>query len=152
FQDINLLLNDASYAGALVVDPTNANVVYIGGSDRWANSDLDHGLIRVDTGDMLDAQTPDPVTGQIINNGDDVQKRAAAESAPNAADWFFYDPPPPPATGVATKIDPYTGEGVYWYDIEQLSPSAPGFGLFLPSVFHALAFDAQGRLLIGSDG
>jgi hypothetical protein len=158
FQDIDLLYQDASYAGALAVDPTDPNVVYVGGSSRWAPSDLrfasnlDHGLIRVDTGNMLDASHRDLVTLALTNSGDDLNKKAAAEAQPKVADWNFYDPPPPPASGVATDIDPYKGEGVYWYDIEQMSPSAPGSVQALPTVFHALVFDSLGRLLIGTDG
>src|SRR5205807_8298000 len=55
FQNIDVLFDDASYAGSLTVDPTNPNVVYVGGSNRWAfddgrfGGDLDHALIRVDT-------------------------------------------------------------------------------------------------------
>jgi hypothetical protein len=158
FQDIDLVFSDASYAGALTVDPTDPNVVYVGGSSRWAFSDgrffgtLDHALIRVDTGDMRDATYVDPNTGQIPNDGDDIEKVLAAEAQPKRADWYFYDPPPPPVNGVPTDIDPYKGEGVYWYDIEQLSPSSPGSVNALPLVFHAMTFDTQGRLLIGTDG
>ena len=55
FQDIDLLDRDGSNVGALVVDPTNPNVVYVGGSNRWgATSTLEHALIRVDTGNMRD--------------------------------------------------------------------------------------------------
>src|SRR5205085_1960661 len=99
FQDINLLGQDASYVGALAVDPNNPNVVYVGGSTQWAaNPGLAHALVRVDTGDMRDA---DPShyganpPGVIPNDGDDIQKVAAGAA----------------------------GEGVYWYDIVQRAAS-----------------------------
>ena len=35
FTDISLLGHDAGYVGALLVDPADPNVVYLGGSNRW---------------------------------------------------------------------------------------------------------------------
>src|SRR5439155_4982992 len=117
-------------------DPTDANVVYVGGSDRWGTGgDLAHSIIRVDTGNMREA------TGSTLYDGDDLDKAAQAQSQGG-----FYDPAPiNPA-----NIDPYKGEGVYWYDMEQMSSDRVGFATSLPAVIHALTFDAQGRLLLGT--
>ncbi len=143
FTDINLFGHDAGYVGAMVVDPADPNVVYLGGSNRWpqAGDPPDHALIRVDTGDMRDAGYVDPNTGMVPNDGDDIQKALAAEAA---AQGGFYDP--------ITKKDKYTGEGVSWYDLVQRSSGTTGAGTSLPAVIHALAFDPMGRLLIGTEG
>jgi len=154
FQDINLLGNGAGNVGALVLDATDANVVYVGGADNAAQS---FGLIRVDTGDMRDTTYVDPTTGKIPNDGDDIAKAAAAEAAASKY---------PDGTA-------YTGEGVSWYDLEsnRYSPNPtnypkpsvpaariPGVTTFfsetplsrLPAEVTALAVDPVGRLIIGT--
>ncbi|HZT82463.1 MAG TPA: hypothetical protein VFA26_19700, partial [Gemmataceae bacterium] len=138
YQDINVLGQDASYAGALLVDPTDPNVVYVGGSRRFdsaipgAASDVDHVLIRVDTGNM------DPATG------DDKTKEAVA-----AAKGGYYDTAPPYSPGSTIK---YNGEGVSWYDLEQGVFSGTSNKRYLPPAIHALAFDPLGRLIVATEG
>jgi hypothetical protein len=157
FKDINLLGNDANNVGQLVVDPTDVNVVYVGGAD---NAALSFGLIRVDTGNMRDVnyytKTLDPT-----NDGDDITKATIAK-----ANALVY-----PITGGA-----YTGEGVSWYDLEsnafspdfsaagnqEPKPAVPvartsafqGFSAGtlsrLPAEVEALALDNGGRLVIGT--
>jgi hypothetical protein len=172
FTNVNLLGNDANNVGQLVVDPTDVNVVYVGGADNAAAS---VGLIRVDTGDMRDVNwyldtVANPTLAKSVtgvaaadptNDGDDLAKLAAAQ-----ADGGTY----PGGKGA------YTGEGVSWYDLESNSfspdfsstkgmepqPSVPaartsGFKAFastslsrLPAEVDALTLDPSGRLLIGT--
>src|SRR5439155_6004139 len=56
YVNINLLGREASNVGALIVDPTDPNVVYVGGSRRWEqiNDPPTHGFIRVGTGNRRD--------------------------------------------------------------------------------------------------
>ncbi len=131
FTDINLLGGDASYTGALAVDPTDPNAVYVGGSPLYApaGSGPSHALVRIDTGDMAGP-------GSATNNGDDLKKATQAAAQGNQY-----------AAG-----DPYTGEGVSWYDVIQRAADSTGTGTSLPPEIHALAFDPQGRLLIGTEG
>jgi hypothetical protein len=138
FKDINLLGGDASYTGALVVDPTDPNIVYVGGSTQWAaaSSGPVHALVRIDTGDMRDASYVDPNTNTIPNDGDDIRKALKAESQ----------------GGLYSVGDSYSGEGVSWYDLIQRATATTGTGTSLPPEIHGLAFDAQGRLLIGTEG
>src|SRR5262249_32078303 len=75
----------------------------------------------------------------IPNDGDDITKAAVA-----AALDGFYDPD--------TEEDPYTGEGVYWYDLEQGRSGGTGPFERLPPAIHALGFDPLGRLLVGTEG
>jgi hypothetical protein len=138
FTDINLLGQDASYVGALTVDPSDPNVVYVGGSSVWAsNANLAHALVRIDTGNMRDANYVSG--GSIANDGDDITKAARA-----AAQGGYYDP--------STKLDAYTGEGVSWYDLIEKSSNSTGKATMMPPEIHALTFDSQGRLLIGTEG
>ena len=131
FQDISFG-KETAYASALVVDPNNPNVLYLGASRRFDESDnLTHAFIRIDTGNMQDANS-------TSNNGDDASKAAKA-----ASQGGFYD---------LLKTDPYTGEGVYWYDIEEKASNKRGNFRLLPDAIHALTFDSQGRLLIGTEG
>ena len=55
------------------------------------------------------------------------------------------------ARGLRTVTDPYTGEGVYWYDIEMAQSGGRGFDRILPPTIHYLTFDTQGRLYV-ADG
>src|SRR5262249_27204912 len=100
FLDVNMLGDEGSTIGALAVDPTNPNVLYVAGSSRYFGL-TNRGLIRVDTGNMRDTTYRDPVTLSIINDGDDIDKAAAAVAA----------------GGKYADGAPYTGEGVYWYNI-----------------------------------
>ena len=88
--------HEATDVGALVVDPDNPNVVYVGGSDRYLmpNGQLegarDHAFIRVDTTDMRDTNfisdeyppSPLPI---VPNDGDNITTAgdAAADSLIN---------------------------------------------------------------------
>ncbi len=141
FVPISLLGRDASDVGAMVVDPTDPNVVYIGGSTSWLqstdNARLYHSLIRVDTGNMRDTTYVDPSTHMIPNDGDDITKAAKAEQQAG-----YYDP--------LLMTDMYTGEGVYWYDITEGTSNKNGPNQYLPDEINALTIDTQGRLLIGT--
>jgi hypothetical protein len=163
FLDINLLGLEASNTGALVVDPSDPNVVYVGGSTQYpaANGQsvqvtlptggteivdtnyLDHAMVRIDTGDMRDTNYTDPSTGKIPNDGDDIQKMLAAEAQTS---FEYYN---------GKTTDKYTGEGVSWYDIGQGVYDSTNLTLpnqLLPSNIYSLAVDPHGRLLIGSGG
>jgi hypothetical protein len=147
FVDIDLLATDPGVYGALAVDPANPNVVYVGGSVRNQFTRR-HGFIRVDTGNMRDTTYRD-FRNTIPNDGDDIDKAALAYPPVNQGGFGgFYDPPP----ASPSNTDPYTGEGVYWYDIATGASGATGFNMFLPPTVSDLAFDAQGRLLIGTSG
>ncbi len=143
FVNINLLGEDGDNAGVLVVDPTDPNAVFVGGSDFYNQSfpngdDVDHALIYVDTGDMLDYDTKDS-QGAIVNNGDDALKYNQA-----ITDLFDYDP--------VNLGDPYQGEGVYWYDMIEGQSGKNGMLNQLPGEITSMTIDSQGRLLIGTVG
>jgi hypothetical protein len=131
FQDINPLGNEASDFGALAVDPTDPNVVYVGGSSRYGGSD--HAFVRVDTGDMA------------AGTGDDLVKASLAAGSPFLG---FYDPPP----ANPSNTDPYKGEGVYWYDLIEGQSGAAGTKHNLPDAITALSFTPDGQLLVGTVG
>jgi len=145
FMNLELSADESTYVGSLVVDPTDPNVVYLGGArlddsipaqpttgSIWPQ----RGFLRVDTSDMRDTTYFDPFTLSYINDGDDIQKALAAGK--NRA----Y-----PAGGA------YVGEGVYWQDLEQNTSGASDIAnSYLPPVIHDLVFDSQGRLLIATDG
>jgi FG-GAP-like repeat len=139
FVDINLLGEDGDNAGTLLVDPTDPNAVFVGGSNFYNQSGVtDHAFIYVDTGDMLDYDTKD-ANGIIDNNGDDIQKYNTA-----LADGFDYDP--------INLGDPYQGEGVYWYDMIEGQSGKNGKLTQLPGEITSMTVDSQGRLLIGTVG
>jgi hypothetical protein len=152
FQDINLFGHDSANVGALLVDQANPNVVYVGGSDRWRQSGdtaAAHPFIRVDTGNMRD--TTLVVNGTIPNDGDDRDKAARAAAQ---AGWYNYSP-----SGTPPSSDPYDnglgvngGEGVYWYDLIEDESGDDGNQKLLPNAITSLAYDAQGRLLVGTVG
>jgi hypothetical protein len=138
FSNLTLLGGNAANAGALVVDPGDVNVVYVGGSTRYGTGGPGgtvQPFIRVDTGNI------DGAGGG--NTGDDATKRGQG-----LGNYYYYDPT------TMTYSDPYVGEGVYWYSLEQnVINDANGKGVqLLPPNIQSLAFDAQGRLLIGTDG
>jgi len=148
FRDINIFGRDSANVGSLVVDPTNPNVVYIGGSNLWSRvgDAPNHSLIRVDTGNMRDTTYIGP-GGTIPNDGDDIDKAAAA--ANKATPGFYY------TNGTTTPpsgFDPYVGEGVYWYDLDSAASGDYGFFDYLPEQITSLAIDSQGRLLTGTMG
>jgi hypothetical protein len=147
---------DADVAQALVVDPTNSNVVYLGGSNRFFSErygvegllqveEGSHTLLRIDTTNMRDTNYLDPFLPGLTypNDGDDIFKMADAtvEAAlkENAAKY--------------PDGNAYKGEGVMWTDLQQ---QTTGFSsqdsLQMPSVVNALLFDQQGRLLVGTVG
>src|SRR5262249_463800 len=160
FQNINLFGRDPSDVGALVVDPTNPNVVFVGGSTNFqrANDPPTHGIIRVDTGNMRDTTYRDnnvlsPTFNTFPNDGEDITKWNDAWSAPHTFTdmagnvftrnaGFYYDQ--------NTSTTPYNGEGVYWYDLSQGTSGTSSNTQRLPAGINALAFDTQGRLLIGT--
>jgi hypothetical protein len=152
FSTINVFGNEGSDVGALIVDPTNPNVAYIGGSNNFSQNQLNHYFIRVDTGDMRDTTYIDPTTSKLSNDGDDIQKAFTAENPPPVKSTKtvartandYYDN--------ATNATAYTGEGVYWYDLSTGAPSgANGKSDTLPTGIHALTFDNQGRLVVGTE-
>jgi hypothetical protein len=176
YQDINLLGSEGSNFGSMAVDPTNANVVYIGGSDELPlapsqtnpSAFLQHSVVRVDTSDMRDTTYVDPLSRLIPNDGDDIQKALAAE-----VQWEFqtasaFDPqglatyyPPPGTTEPGTLGPAYTGEGVYWYDLQEAGVGQSILGISsrdqsivriqnLPGSINSLAVDSQGRVLFGT--
>jgi len=143
FQDINLLGNDTNNVGQLIVDPTDPNVVYVGGADTPLSSfptayqaaavnEPSVGLIRVDTGDMrgvnwylqtkADPNLALPITGTAApdptNNGDDLIKVGAALVFVKGLPVFQYA-----ILDAKGNPVPYTGEGVAWYDLESNSYS-----------------------------
>jgi hypothetical protein len=133
FEDINLLGREASNFGALAVDPTDPNVVYVGGAARYdGGAALDHAFVRIDTGDMA-------------SNGDDSVKAGLAAGSPFLG---FYDPPP----ANPSNTDAYTGEGVYWYDLIQGKSGVVGPANNLPDAITSLSFTPDGRLLVGTVG
>jgi hypothetical protein len=164
FEDITLtgggIEQDA--AEALIVDPQNSNVVYFGGSNRFIkdpNSDgisplfEAHPFIRVDTTNMRDTTYVSPFKPynftQYPNDGDDIYKAADAAFLNKFQEPGVY----PTITGVTGSGGAYKGEGVFWYDLQQGTPGFTDFTqLRLPATIHALVFDGQGRLLVGTEG
>ncbi len=157
FQNINFG-KETTYASSLVVDPVNANVIYIAGSRRYDETNpLTHSLIRVDTGNMRDGRS-NGAGGFISNDGDDITKAddAAVSGGPARNFAGYYDRLAPP-NGTQTTADPYNGEGVAWYDVEQhqingVPINNSGSTERFPPTVTSLKFDSLGRLLIGTNG
>ncbi len=161
FENLSTLGREGSDAAALVVDPNNANVIYLGGSTRvLAFSDAEesyHGLLRIDTSDMRDTSYVSPYIPLqnglpvVPNDGDDIIKAALAASNAMGKEPGSYPKGAPGGTGG------YAGEGVFWYDLATTDFGAfdPGFFFtphqFVPDPIHALVFDGQGRLLAGTE-
>jgi hypothetical protein len=173
FANLFTMGHEASDVGALVVDPSNPNVFYIGGSNRYiVDADFlqpqpffvpDHALLRVDTTYMRDTSYVSPFipppqgkVGVIPNDGDDIFK--ATDAALNSMDR---EPGSYP-TSAGGGGSAYMGEGVFWYDLATGDFGGrfptPGIDLaalqphsLLPQTIHALAFDARGRLLVGTE-
>jgi photosystem II stability/assembly factor-like uncharacterized protein len=153
--------------GALLVDPSDPNVVYIGGSTRYffnpfLPSQNPHGLIRVDTSNMRDTEYVSPFVARptpgnipnfappvipfdIPNDGDDIFK--AGDAAENQTNLF--------EPGRYLGGEAYQGEGVFWFDM-QLNESGgpiPTYNqLRLPATINTLTFDANGRMVVGTAG
>jgi hypothetical protein len=147
FWDVNSLVGtQGSLYGAMVVDPSNPNIVYLGGSRNQLQGDKDptdpthpdlvprHSLIRVDTSNLLDT-LHDPANNFGYDFG-----------------TYFAD---------AAATQPVIG--AYWTDLQSnesrngLTPfSPPGSTIYFPTVqfvpdnVTTLAFDNQGRLLLGT--
>jgi hypothetical protein len=132
FSRLSLFGANAANSGALIVDPADVNVVYIGGSTRNSGGvgSTNQPFIRVDTGNM------DAISG--TNTGDDARKLASGTGN-------YYDP--------LNATDPYVGEGVYWYNLEQnvVNDGSSKISQLVPPNIQVLTFDSQGRLLIGTD-
>jgi hypothetical protein len=178
YSDLNLLGHDAANGASMAVDKTDPNVVYIGGTVAYDPTDhAAHGMIAVDTGDMLDA-TDDGflaarlivqednawggslVLSDILNNSDDIIKSFTAYSA------TFKDIYDIAALG-GTGSFAYDGngnifEGVSWFDIAtneydpfwELDPTfGENWGISgqLPSEVLSMTVDPQGRILVGTE-
>ncbi len=160
---VNLFLDgdEASDVSAMVVDPTNPEVVYLGGSERFKSAADEngtnfevpyHAFIRVDTSNMRDTNylSPYDTTATIPNDGDDITKAGAAaeEETPFAEPGAY-----PKPTSVA-----YAGEGVFWYDMSSTLYGQDFNGetitplVNVPNAIQDLEFDAQGRLIVATDG
>ena len=161
FDPIGLAGADGTEVGAMLVDPTDPNVVYIGGSrldPAQISGTLNHGLIRVDTGDMRDTTYVDPNTFTVPNDGDDIQKVQQAEAnyefekgVTSDPTGLAYYPPPPGSTEPGTLGPVYKGEGVYWYDLAAAGVNSFGRRSFLPTSVNTIVLDPQGRLLFGTE-
>ncbi len=174
FQDVNLLGNNASNVGSLVIDPTNPNVVYVGGADNSLqffggdDSIQSPGLMRVDTGDMMDAVLAKKLGyatyngfgyGSLVvngfnsdlNNGDDIYKYVASLVVANTSTFKKSSgqyPTLPSDLGVT-----YVGEGVSWYDMvaEEYEPTFSTIGASnIPGQVESFTVDPLGRLLVGT--
>jgi hypothetical protein len=147
---IGLLGEEGGNVGSLAVDPSDPNVVYVGGSTAFSTGTTpQHALIRVDTGNMRDTTYVDPLTGDIPNDGDDITKAEAAEKI-GTASAPLYPAFTPMGSTTAEQAD-YTGEGVSWYDVIEGASNSTGTETLLPPTIDTLAFDTQGRLLIGTN-
>jgi hypothetical protein len=156
YMNLFTLGHEASDIGSLIVDPNNANVFYLGGSARFLRTGDPppfHSFLRVDTSNMRDTSyfspyypnSTDPV---YPNDGDDISK--AGDAARNVT-----------AGGVASEpgsypknpfnLGGYQGEGVFWYDLQTTDQGQGGTPFdHLPDAITSLAFDPQGRLLVGT--
>jgi hypothetical protein len=170
YQNLFTLGREADDIGALIVDPNNANVFYVGGAYRFTLAgdpvspvevgpfqiaDVAHNFIRVDTSNMRDTEyhspyypnSPVPV---YPNDGDDITKAgdAARRNSP------FSEPGSYPS-GNPYKLGGYQGEGVFWYDLQSTDQGGAAVGVSgasnqLPDSILSLAFDPTGRLLVGT--
>ncbi len=151
--DIDVFSHEGDTVGAMLVDPTDVNVVYIGGSRRvgYAGDPPVHSLIRVDTGNMRDADyidffgpNRDYNGSNFPNDGDDIDKATIGWDYVNGAHVQY------PGTQPAIL---YNHEGVYWYELEQgVLNSQFSFNSFVPGATEQMAADPQGRILFGTSG
>ena len=150
WHDLDLTGVDGSNVGALIVDPTDPNVVYVGASEEYPfvsgvdGNTTNHGLLRIDTGDMLDVNTLDPITNTFVNNGDDIEKRVAAFDRTQNENKFEYP---------TTNDQGYLGEGVSWLDLSTNAFNNDfGFGgANAPPNITSVAIDAQHRIVFGTE-
>jgi photosystem II stability/assembly factor-like uncharacterized protein len=163
--------HEASDVGALVVDPNNPNVVYVGGSTRYlmANDQQEfpraHGFIRVDTTNMRDVDLISPEymgynLPVVPNDGDDIIKAgdgAAVSFLLGGANANLLEKGTYP--GMMAPGHAYNGEGVFWYDLQTTDAGQQNTNfltytpqLLIPATIHSLVFDPLGRLLIGTEG
>ena len=157
YVDISLNFNEGSNFNALLVDPNNPNVVYVGGSSRYnvpffqdqvqVNTPA-HAFIRVDTSDMVDTTIPDPFSGKITNTGDDLEKTIISEEGrPSEPDrrharllrLYHRHRPVHGRRGVLVRPDRGQQNGT-------------GAANNLPDAITSLAFDEKGRLIVGTVG
>jgi FG-GAP-like repeat len=151
WSDVNFSNVDASNSGAIVVDPTDPNVVYIGGSEEYGLANAvfnNHGLLRIDTGNMVDTSYLDPLQSNegFLNTGDDITKRIAAYD-------FTPGPPENKFEYHTPKDQGYLGEGVAWLDVTTNAFNNDfGFGGDrLPPNITSVAFDSQNRIVFGTE-
>jgi hypothetical protein len=98
FQDINLGV-ETSYAASLAIDPSNPNVVFVGGSRKLdPTNPLTHSLIRVDTGNMVDASFG------FLNNGNDILKESFGSE--EGVYWYNIEQAASGGTGAASLLPP----------------------------------------------
>ncbi len=145
WHDLDLTGVDGSNVGAIIVDPTDPNVVYVGASEEYPFAQgPNHGLLRIDTGDMLDVNTLDPITLTYVNNGDDIQKRVAAYDTTSAEDKFEYP---------TANDQGYIGEGVSWTDLSTnaFNNNFSFGGALAPPNITSVAIDAQHRIIFGTE-
>ena len=147
FIDINFSNVDASNSGVLVVDPTDPNVVYVGGSEEYGGTGgvSNVGLIRIDTGNMIDTSYNDGIDDEgFLNDGDDRTKQIAAYDPVNALDKFHYP---------TTTPQGYLGEGVSWLNVAtgEFNNQFRNDANQLPPNVTSVAIDAQGRIIFGTE-
>ena len=169
---ITLFANNSANVGSLVVDPTQPTVVYVAGSyylqsgpqengfseGATAATNLEYESIRVDVSDIILSNQCATTTFPNATSNTQLEEPWAgndfeqADFAVVTQGYEYRDP-----TGAA--LAPYTGEGVYWYDLNtgtENGPGAaadPGLGVIeLPQEITSLAFDSMGRLLVGTSG
>ncbi len=151
FKDINFSNVDASNTGVLVVDPTDPNVVYLGGSEEYGlggEAGDNHGLLRIDTGNMVDTSYLNPDNdgdGNFPNTGDDATKRQFAFDTTNNEDKYEYP---------TAHDQGYLGEGVSWLDVTTGAFNNDGFGGTpdqLPPNITSVEIDQQGRIVFGTE-
>ena len=151
WHDVDLTGVDGSNSGAIIVDPTDPNVVYVGGSEEYpydaatdGGNTPNVGLLRIDTGDMLDTSTLDPITDTYLNNGDDIQKRLAAYDTTGNEDKFEYP---------TAHDQGYIGEGVSWIDLSTnaFNNEFSFGGALAPPNITSVAIDSQHRIIFGTE-
>jgi hypothetical protein len=168
--DIDPFGAEANNVGALVVDPTNPNIVYLGGSQRYTSNfsgdgtifiagdhnELVHPFLMIDTSQLVDttATIPAGTRPAPLNTGDSWAEETEAWAThmgfPENDDLRVY---PGTTTQSRTSI---AGVGAYWVDLsENVSGndgwlgSAAEFKL-LPAGINFLTFNGAGRLLVGT--
>ncbi len=177
WDDINPVGDEANNVGALVVDPTNPNIVYLGGSNRYnpqyfdpvdktifffnGKNELVHPFLMVDTSQIADvtAEFPGPASGRGAphNSGDSWVEESEAwanfTGFPVNDDGSTY-----PGTTTQSATGSNLGVGAYWVDLQKnISGNdgwegvAPELSL-LPSGINFLTFNGAGRLLVGTAG